>query len=318
MIDWFMNGSKKKKQTKDPLRDLFGIKPSHRAKPKSNLINNDFLQGFIGQGHPNPKDKKTKQQKAFLHKTRIGTGKSHLRFYDLDGDGVIAGLDCQPFNYKRHGFFTKATNWARGRGFQESEESVEVQPEEPIKQNVSPPVEVQPEEPIKHDVHEPVNIPPLESTPVIKKKHNLSTFQPVEDEELYHKMVNELEKGTYLEQAKMADKIRLQQKIDEIKNSPFKPLPKKTTPSTRYDDFKKWELEQRKKDKEQMIQRIHKDISKKYPSLSSDEISKNISDYSFMNYIGKYINPNSKYYNPTLYKRIMQDYKPKFVRGDTQ
>ena len=103
MIDWFMNGTKKpSKQTKDSLRDLFGIKPSHRAKPKSNLINEDFLSGFIGQSHPNPKDRKTKQQKAFLKKTRIGSGKSHMRFWDMDGDGVIAGLDCMPKNHKRH------------------------------------------------------------------------------------------------------------------------------------------------------------------------------------------------------------------------
>jgi hypothetical protein len=102
MIDWFMNGkSKKKKQTKDPLRELFDIKPSHRTKPKSNIVNQYFLSGFLGQGHPRP-DRKTKQQKQFLNKTRMGTGKSHKRFWDHDGDGVISGLDCMPMNSKKH------------------------------------------------------------------------------------------------------------------------------------------------------------------------------------------------------------------------
>ena len=103
MIDmnYILGNGKSKKQTKDPLRDLFGIKPSHRAKPKSDIINQDFLSGFIGQGHPRP-DIKTKQQKAFLKRTAIGTGKSHLRFMDLDGDGVISGLDCAPKNPKKH------------------------------------------------------------------------------------------------------------------------------------------------------------------------------------------------------------------------
>jgi hypothetical protein len=102
MIDWFLGGKSKKKQVKDPLRDLFGIsKKTVQHKPKQNVVNNNFLKSFVGVSHPKY-DRKTKQQKQFLNKTRMGTGKSHKRFWDHDGDGVISGLDCMPKNSKRH------------------------------------------------------------------------------------------------------------------------------------------------------------------------------------------------------------------------
>jgi hypothetical protein len=85
MIDWFMNGTSKKVK-----------------KGSSKAVNNDFLNMFLGQGHPNPRDRITKQQGMFLKKTKVGSGMSHMRFWDSDGDGVINGLDCMPRNRKRH------------------------------------------------------------------------------------------------------------------------------------------------------------------------------------------------------------------------
>ena len=41
---------------------------------------------------------------------------------DSDGDGVINGLDCDPMNSKRHGFFAKAKNLVSGKGFRENSE----------------------------------------------------------------------------------------------------------------------------------------------------------------------------------------------------
>jgi hypothetical protein len=98
MIDWFL-GSKKKKVSRDPLMDLFKGKPQKKVSSKKK---GSILDLFIGQGHPGL-DTKTKQQKSFLHKTRFGSGKSHKRFIDHDGDGVISGLDCEWLNPKKHG-----------------------------------------------------------------------------------------------------------------------------------------------------------------------------------------------------------------------
>jgi len=85
MIDWFMNGTSNKVK-----------------RGSSKAVNNDFLNMFLGQGHPNPFDRQTRQQGMFLKKTRVGSGMSHLRFWDSDGDGVINGLDCMPKNPKKH------------------------------------------------------------------------------------------------------------------------------------------------------------------------------------------------------------------------
>jgi len=97
-IDWIFGNktNKVKKSVKDPLAGLFDVKPISKVKPKP------VVSLFKGQGHPNPKDRITKQQGMFLKKTRVGSGMSHMRFWDSDGDGVINGLDCMPRNPKRH------------------------------------------------------------------------------------------------------------------------------------------------------------------------------------------------------------------------
>lgn len=71
-IDFILNGSKRKKQPKDSLFNL-----------------------FKGQGNPITGDKVTKSQRQVLK------SKKNL-FGDWDKDGVINGLDCQPRNKKRH------------------------------------------------------------------------------------------------------------------------------------------------------------------------------------------------------------------------
>jgi hypothetical protein len=79
-IDYILNGkSRGRKLAKKPL-DLFGS-----------------IKGIGAVG-----DIVTPKQKRFLKKTKIGTGKSHKRFWDIDGDGVISGLDCAPKNQKKH------------------------------------------------------------------------------------------------------------------------------------------------------------------------------------------------------------------------
>jgi len=40
-------------------------------------------------------------------------------FKDSDGDMVVNALDCRPFDSSKHGVFSKAANWARGRGYRE-------------------------------------------------------------------------------------------------------------------------------------------------------------------------------------------------------
>jgi len=89
-IGYILNGSKpkKKKQVRDPLMDLFSMKP--KKQKKDNLI--DL---FIGKGNPIAGDLVTKSQ------SRVLKSKKNL-FSDWDGDGVINGLDCSPRNKKKH------------------------------------------------------------------------------------------------------------------------------------------------------------------------------------------------------------------------
>jgi len=76
-IDFILNGKKpkKRKQSRYPLLDLFGMKSS---------------QGIIG-------DIITKPQRRVLKTKSVKT-----MFGDWDGDGVINGLDCQPRNKNKH------------------------------------------------------------------------------------------------------------------------------------------------------------------------------------------------------------------------
>ena len=98
--------SKAKKSGKDPFANLF---------PKSKPIGSLF-----------PKMKKQKSiipnikmpQQQFLKRT---SGMKQ-RFTDHDRDGVVSGLDCFPFDKKRHGIVSKAKNWIKGEGFRENEE----------------------------------------------------------------------------------------------------------------------------------------------------------------------------------------------------
>ena len=108
MIDWFMQGRNPKREKKEfKVDNAFRLDPTGRPKPclrtKSKIdIDLELVSKFKGKGHPNPTDRKTPAQKAFLRKTRMGTGRSHKRFMDKDGDGVISGLDCAPRNPKKH------------------------------------------------------------------------------------------------------------------------------------------------------------------------------------------------------------------------
>lgn len=91
------------------------IMGSKNYKPKQ-ITDMGVMDMFIGKGHPNPLDKKTKSQKKFMTKTRLGTGKSHMRFWDTDGDGVINGLDCHYKNHKKHGVARfKADSWEESK-----------------------------------------------------------------------------------------------------------------------------------------------------------------------------------------------------------
>jgi len=88
-IDFILNGKKpkKRKQSKDPLLDLFSSKPK---KSQGGL-----MDLFVGQGHPRPGDRITKSQRRVLKNKRS-------MFGDWDGDGVINGLDCSPRNRNKH------------------------------------------------------------------------------------------------------------------------------------------------------------------------------------------------------------------------
>jgi len=83
MIDPF-NIFGKRKKSKDPFANLFpNQKPLKSLFPKQKpIIPNINLS-----------------QKRYLKKTR---GVQTRRFYDRDGDRVINGLDCFPFNKKKH------------------------------------------------------------------------------------------------------------------------------------------------------------------------------------------------------------------------
>jgi len=88
-IDFILNGKKpkKRKASRDPLLDLFSMKPK---KSQGGL-----MDLFMGQGHPRPGDRVTKSQR------RVLKNKKNL-FSDWDGDGVINGLDCSPRNRNKH------------------------------------------------------------------------------------------------------------------------------------------------------------------------------------------------------------------------
>ena len=93
-INYLMNGKKKPIKPKKHLPTLFP-----QSKPQNNL---SLINLFKGKSHPNPTDRKTPLQKQFLKRTRFNTGKSHKRFWDSDGDGVINGLDCNWRNPNKH------------------------------------------------------------------------------------------------------------------------------------------------------------------------------------------------------------------------
>lgn len=65
--------------------------------------------------------KPLQNQKDYLRSIRYKKFDTRMlsMFSDYDGDLVINGLDCKGLNRNEHGFFQKAANWVRGRGFQE-------------------------------------------------------------------------------------------------------------------------------------------------------------------------------------------------------
>ena len=74
---------------------------------------------WILEGGKSPRKKKVMSrgksisQKTFLNQTK---GFNKNRFVDHDGDGVISGMDCFPFNKKKHDTWNPFTgNWAKKR-----------------------------------------------------------------------------------------------------------------------------------------------------------------------------------------------------------
>jgi hypothetical protein len=143
------NGTKKKNskplvkeiytnKKKDPLIELFGMQTPKKMPSSKVMVSDAGLKSIMGSGNYNPNVRSivggkynpdailgkgvSPNQKRFLKKTRVGSGKSHQRFWDIDGDGVIGGLDCEPYNPKEHGFLSKTKNLFTGKGFREDEE----------------------------------------------------------------------------------------------------------------------------------------------------------------------------------------------------
>jgi hypothetical protein len=112
--------SKKSKGMTDILGPMKGMQHKHIGSHKGPAIiekktPNVDLRKLMGyQGHPHPSsilgDKVTSKQKKALSKDP---------WADWDGDGVVNGLDCDPMNPNKHGFFTKAKNLLTGKGYRE-------------------------------------------------------------------------------------------------------------------------------------------------------------------------------------------------------
>lgn len=73
-INYIINGNKSKKKVKDPFMNI--LPTSQPVKPLKSM-----------------------PQKVFLQKTKRNPS---ARFTDHDKDGVISGLDCYPFNKRKH------------------------------------------------------------------------------------------------------------------------------------------------------------------------------------------------------------------------
>lgn len=90
------------------------------GKPIVDGVN--VLQGFRGtkvfQGRPI--DSMTPQQRAYLRKTSVMNTERIMNTGDRDF--VANGLDCHWQDSNRHGFFKKAFNLVRGRGYREDED----------------------------------------------------------------------------------------------------------------------------------------------------------------------------------------------------
>jgi len=106
MIDWFMGGKSKGKQSPDPFNSLFPKRKS--ISPIIPMMGSSSMFPKIKKQRLIPKFKKQRSiipmigmsQHSFLKRT---SGMKQ-RFTDHDRDGVISGLDCFPFDKKRHDY----------------------------------------------------------------------------------------------------------------------------------------------------------------------------------------------------------------------
>ena len=132
--DFIFGNPKKTKKSKsirsvtkkhDPLSAVMGIKrkksvhnPISAVMSHSNKGADRSVMNSIVGGKYNPDkflhDMVTPNQSSYLKKTRWGTGRTHERFWDKDGDGVIGGLDCEPYDSTKHGWYDRAKNWKKG------------------------------------------------------------------------------------------------------------------------------------------------------------------------------------------------------------
>jgi len=108
MIDWFFGGKPKKraKQT-----DPFSLFPKGKMKPIVSIPSGFSMFPKMKPIMP----KKRMPQKRYLKQTR---GLQTSRFFDFDKDLVINGIDCFPFDKKRHGWRDEQKYWEEKRRFQ--------------------------------------------------------------------------------------------------------------------------------------------------------------------------------------------------------
>src|SRR6056297_31130 len=81
-------------------------------------------EGIVGRDNVKKiKEFSKKQNKGNIIKKILGEKPKDSKWIqkDDDKDGVVNGLDCEPQNPKEQGFFHKAANFFKGKGFQDRE-----------------------------------------------------------------------------------------------------------------------------------------------------------------------------------------------------
>ncbi len=114
-VNYLVNGNSKPKPNSMNY-DIMGSSKSTILNSKKGVVDPKFLMdGPNAKSYTIVGDKITPQQKKVLK-----SGNLTEMFGDWDQDGVINAMDCKPMDPKQHGFFTKAANLVRGRGFKEN------------------------------------------------------------------------------------------------------------------------------------------------------------------------------------------------------